>query len=68
MPGCVASRLLVGGHLGIGFLHSTTRKASSWGIGFKLVAVPTEALTFPSPNGPGRLLILRKLLYFSLIT
>jgi hypothetical protein len=30
-----------------------------------LRAVPTEAPTFPSPNGPGRLLILRKLLYFS---
>jgi hypothetical protein len=27
--------------------------------------VPTEAPTFPWPNGPGRLLILRKLLYFS---
>jgi hypothetical protein len=27
--------------------------------------VPTDAPTFPSPNGPGRLLILRKLLYFS---
>jgi len=33
-----------------------------------LGAVPTEAPTFPSPNEPSRLLILRELLYFSPVT